>query len=177
MVAGEWLREVKEFIRAHLRAEAELSRAALEEPDDDAYLEKERHAETFYAPSTTPLGPLESRSARPGGTNSMPTVEVGDTIRPGTLYALGSAGPDVWIALVGDRRDLDGWSIAEALLVRRTSDGLRITGRAGVNPFSSGVQFEPAGGEPVDARAVQDVERLQAPQAADHAAFLREWGS
>jgi hypothetical protein len=176
MAADGRLSEVEAFVRQHLEAEAALTVAALGEPDDDAYLGVERQAKAFYAPSSTPLGPLESRWATPGGTSPQANVDVTGSVRPAALYGIGSIDLDTWIALIGQRRDLDGRSIAEALLIRRTTDGLRIVGRAAVDPFATRIKFEPAGGESVDVGLAGQVEILREPTSPEHAEFLRRWG-
>src|SRR5262249_22856753 len=137
------LNDVADFTRAHLEAEAALTIAALGEPDDDKYLEAEKRAKGYYAPDARPLGPFETRWARPGGTTPPANVDVTDSVRRGVLYAVGEIDDDNWVALVGARRDPAGVSLAEALLIRRTPAGLRIVGRAAVDPFKENLTFEP----------------------------------
>lgn len=168
--------DVAEFVRQHLEADAALAVAALGEPDDDAYLEVQRRATSFYATATTPLGPTESRWAVPGGQSPAATVDVSDSVRPAALFAIGAAGDDTWIVMVGDKRDPAGAALAEALLVRDTGDGLRIAGRASVDPFSHGITFASAGGEELDPAAAHDVRIVQEPGSPAHAAFLSDWG-
>ena len=170
------MNDVEAFVRQHLEAEAALSIAALGEPDDDAYLAVEKRAKQFYAPSSTPLGPRESRWATPGGTSPHANVDVTESVRPAGVYAIGSVGSDAWVALAGDSRDLGGVAIAQAVLIRQTPDGLRIAGRAAVDPFTTRITFEPAGGEPVDVGLAEQVEILREPTSPEHAEFLRLWG-
>jgi hypothetical protein len=170
------LSDVADFIRAHLAADAALAIAALGEPDDDTYLEVEQRAKAYYAVGASPLGPLETRWAVPGGTTPAANIDVTDSVSPGMLYAVGEVDGDSWVALVGASRDPKGVSLAEALLVRRAPAGLRIVGRAAVDPFAQSLTFEPAGGEPFDPWQVRRVEVLTEPSRLAHADFLRAWG-
>lgn len=169
------LNDVADFTRAHLAAEAALAIAALGEPDDDTYLEIEQHAKAFYAPGASPLGPLETRWAMPGGTTPTANIDVTNSVSPGALYAVGEVDDDNWVALVGASRDPRGVSLAEALLIRRTPTGLRIVGRAAVDPFAENLTFEPAGGEPFDPGQVRRVVVLTEPSRPAHADFVRAW--
>jgi hypothetical protein len=169
------LSDVAAFIRDHLDADAALSIAALGEPDDDTYLAAAALAKSFYAPAGTALGPFEGRWATPGGRLRRPPIDATAKVRPAALYAVGDAGPGAWLALVGESRDVDAMFIANALLVKQTGDGLRITGRAAVDPFADELVFEPAGGEAVDLGAAEHPTIFQEPTAARHAAFLRGW--
>jgi hypothetical protein len=170
------LNDVIDFTRAHLAAEAALTIAALGESDDDTYLEVEQRAKGYYAPGASPLGPLESRWATPGGTTPTANIDDTDSVKPGALYAVGEIDDDNWVALVGARRDPAGVSLAEALLIRRTPAGLRIVGRAAVDPFKENLTFEPVGGEPVDPGLVQRVIVLTEPSYPGHTEFVRAWG-
>ncbi len=176
MATDERLSDVVAFTRAHLAAEAALAIAALGEPDDDAYLALERDAKTFYAAAETPLGPIEARAASPGGRSPNASIDVSGSVGPAPVYAIGTDGPDAWIVLVGDKRDLRGTALGEAVLVRRTAEGLRIAGRASADPFTAGITFEHEGGEPFDPEAAQQVEVLQEPTSPASAAFVLAWG-
>ena len=176
MTTDERPSEVAVFIRHHLNAEAALAIAALGEPDDDVYLALERAAKSFYAASGRPLGPIESRAARPGGRSPQATIDVSGSVGPASLYAIGTAGKDAWIVLVGDKRDRRGAALGEAILVRRTPDGLRIAGRAGADPFTAGISFEHEAGETFDPKAALQVEVLQRPTSPASAAFVSTWG-
>jgi hypothetical protein len=168
------MNDVVAFVREHLDADAALSVAALGEPDDDAYLAVEARAKSFYGPG---IGPVEGRWAKPGGRMQRPVVDATGEVRPAALYAVGEAGPDAWVALVGDSRDLDAMFVAAALLVRRTEDGPRVTGRAAIDPFTDDIVFEEAGGEAVPARPSGQIEVHREPVSERHAAFLRAWAA
>ena len=174
MAADLRLTDVVAFLREHLAADAALSVAALGEPDDDTYLTIEARAKSFYAGG---LGPTEGRWATPGGHLRRPAIDTTAKRRPGALYAVREAGPGAWVALVGSRRDLDALFVAHALLVRRTDDGPRVTGRAAVDTLADEIALEPAGGEPVPASPAGQVEVLQEPADEEHAAFLRAWAA
>lgn len=167
--------EVVAFLRQFLEIDAELAVAALGEPDDDAYLAVEARAKSQYVASEVPLGPAETRWATPGGHSPQATIDVSDSVAPGALYAVASAGPDAWLALVGDRRDPTGAALAGALLVRRTPDGLRVAGRASLDPFSEGITWEQSGGETVDLDSASAVEVVQAPTVPAHAELVERW--
>lgn len=166
--------EVEAFVHGHLQADAELAVAALGEPDDDAYLAVEERAKAFYQPGSSSLAPTETRWARPGGTSPAATIDVRDSVQPGVLYAVASV-PDGWIAVVGDKRDVAGALVAEALLIRATPDGLRITGRAALDPFARDESWEAADGESVDIGTAVAVEVLREPTLPAHQALLRRW--
>ena len=168
--------DVVAFLRQFLETDAELAVAALGEPDDDTYLAVEARAKSQYLQGATPLGPSETRWATPGGQSPAATVDVSDSVRPGTLYAVASAGPGAWLALVGDKRDPSGAALAGALLVRRTPDGMRVAGRASLDPFSASMTWEQAGGETVDLLSAEEVEVVRTPTVPAHAEFLEGWG-
>lgn len=176
MVTDERLNDVLAFTRHHLAAEAALAIAALGEPDDDAYLALEREAKSFYAAGDTPLGPIEGRAASPGGRSPNATIDVSGSVAPAPVFAIATAGPDTWIVLVGDKRDLRGAALGEAVLVRLTAEGLRVAGRASVDPFTAGLTFEHEGGEPFDPEAAEQAEVVQEPSSPASAAFLSAWG-
>ena len=176
MATDERLSDVVAFAREHLEAEAALAVAALGEPDDDAYLALEREAKRFYASGDHPLGPIESRAASPGGRSPNAVIDVSGSVGPASLYAIGTVGQEAWIVLVGDKRDLRGAALGEAVLVKRTADGLRIAGRASVDPFTAGITFEHEGGETFDPEPAQQVEVLQEPTSPASSAFVSTWG-
>ena len=169
------MNDVVDFLHDYLETDAELAVAALGQPDDDAYLEIESRARQHYLLGES-LGPAETRWARPGGHSPAATVDARDSIRPAVLYAVATAGPDSWLALVGDKRDLSGAALAAALLVRRTAEGLRIAGRASLDPFSPGITWEQSGGAQVDLDRAGEVQVLQLPTRPAHAELVQGWG-
>ena len=164
------------FLRQFLETDAELAVAALGEPDDDAYLAVEARAKSHYVQGQEPLGPSETRWATPGGHTPTATIDVSDSVRAAALYAVASAGPAAWLALVGDKRDPSGAALAGAVLVRRTSEGLRVAGRASLDPFSESITWEQSGGETVDLNSAEVVEIVQAPTVRAHAELVEGWG-
>lgn len=170
------MNDVVAFAREYLETDAELAVAALGQPDDDIYLEVEGRAKSHYVQGELPLGPSETRWATPGGSSPGAVIDVSGSVKPAVLFAVASAGPDAWIALVGDKRDPSGVALAGALLIRRTADGLRVAGRASIDPFSAAMSWEQSGGENVDLDAVGQVEVQQLPTRPAHADFLARWG-
>jgi hypothetical protein len=167
--------EVVAFLRDYLETDAELAVAALGEPDDDTYLAVEARAKSQYVQGPSPLGPSETRWATPGGQSPAATIDVSDSVRAGALYAVASAGSDAWLALVGDKRDPSGAALGGAVLVRRTPDGLRVAGRASLDPFSASITWEQSGGETVDLDTAEGAEIVQAPTIPAHAEFVERW--
>lgn len=179
MAADERLTRLADFVTEHLAADAAVSIAALGEPDDDAYLAVHAAAAAFYAAGAgAPLGPLEGRWAVPGGQSPQANIDVSGSVAPGRVFAVGELADGDIVALVSSSRDPAAAEIAEALAVREVGGALGIVGRAALDPFTSAVRFEAAGGEPVDlgARPVH-VLRLATPGRAEHAAFLDSWAT
>ncbi len=176
MAADQRLTDVVAFGEAFLAADTAVLRAALGEPDDDAYLAVVERATAFYQPGAgLPLGPQAGRSAAPGGTSPQATSDPGE--RSGaTLFGVGHlADGSGWLVLVSGAYDLDGGALGAALLVEEVDGELAVTGRADADPFVDGVAWVDAGGRtvPVDA-PLDETEIVRLPLAPEHAAWLEE---
>lgn len=181
MVADERLNKVVALVTALLDAESALLRAAVAEPDDDAYLAAHATVAAFYAPppGSQPLGPRSSRRAEPGGRSPEATGSPGDNLGA-SLYGVGrvsgtEAGAEGWVAFTGDGRDADGVSLGLALLVQEVEGALRVTGRADWDPFEDQITFAAAGGLPVPVDGpFADAAVLQLPRISRHAVWLTD---
>jgi hypothetical protein len=177
MAPDERLSAVTTFVEAFLEAEADLARAALGEPDDDTYLRQEARVRAMLAPDRSALAPQETRWAVPGGTTAHATIDVSDSVGSAPLYAVArvDAGQPTWVAYAGSRRDATGTGLTDALRIEVGDAGLVVTGRAGRNPFTTGMDWEAAGGEPVpfDAQVVEAT-TLRTPTDSAHAAWLSQ---
>jgi hypothetical protein len=175
MAPDERLSAVTTFVETFLAAEADLARAALGEPDDDTYLRQEARVRAMLAPGRSTLAPQETRWAVPGGTTAHATIDVSDSVGPAPLFAVARVDTEqpVWVAYAGSRRDATGIGLAEALRIEARGEGLVVTGRAGRNPFTTGIDWEAAGGEPVpfDAPVVEST-AVRTPTDPVHAAWL-----
>jgi hypothetical protein len=175
MASDERLARVADFVTTFLEAAAALSIAALGESDDDTYLAIEAHARSMYASDVaTPLGPTESRWAVPGGTMSQAPIDVSDSVAPPKLFAIGELPGGDSIAFVGSQRDSAGTRMSDAYLIAEDSPRtLLVRGRVAVDPFSTSMAWEAAGGDPVplDAPVARWLE-LAEPLDDTHAEYL-----
>lgn len=177
MAADERLSNAITFATSFLEAEADLARAALGEPDDDAYLAIEARVRSMLASGPGGPMPQETRWAVPGGTTPHATIDVSDSVGPAPLYAVMrvEAESPTWVAFAGAKRDATGTGLADALRIGIVDGTLKVTGRASRNPFTKGMDWEAAGGgaPPFDADVVER-ELLRTPTDPDHAQWLAE---
>lgn len=172
MAADSGLSDAITQVRAHLEADAAVTKAALSEPSDDAYLALKARAQEFYAQGSQ-LGPIAGRFAQPGGNANSTMLDSGD-IAVAQLFALARV-PDGLLAIVGSMRDAAGAIVAEALLFRDSDGGWRITGRAAREHLAPGLEFVSTGGEPVPFASASDAQLLTRPASTKDASTLEEW--
>ncbi|MGK5110788.1 MULTISPECIES: hypothetical protein [unclassified Geodermatophilus] len=168
--------DVVAFAEAFLDADTAVLRAALGEPDDDAYLAAVRRASSFYAPGEgLPLGPQAGRSAVPGGRSTQATADPGERAGAALFGVARITAPDGWLAFVSGAYDTRGRSLGAALLVELVDGELKVTGRADADPFVEGVAWADSGGRavPIDA-PVQESSTLRLPRNPEQAAWLGE---
>lgn len=172
MAADRRLTAVAEFIRRFIAAETTAVRAAMSEPDDDAYAALRRPATDFFAAGSRQTLTV-NRLAVPGGRDDDAAPGQGDDLGPRVLFAVESLTATTWIAFVSALPDVAGRRLGTALSIAEVDGHLRIVGQAAINPFADTIEWELAGGAPHPASQPTGVRIERLPSDPEHADFLR----
>jgi hypothetical protein len=174
VAAARRLTDVLTFLDDVTRDEAAAAAAALAEPDDDRYLRARAQATAHL---TAGMPPVVDRWAVPGGRTEDTDPAAADQYHPRVVFAVvaGTAGAtSAWHAYVSAMHSAAGASIDQVLSILDVDGRLLVVGRRAVDPFADHLEWEDAGGTPVELDRVAQVRIERLPLDPQHAQFLQQ---